>query len=94
MEKTSGEGQETEFWNSINDAKEMFWEATACSISGNWIIYTYEQQKAYLDSCIAVLQHGVEKAEHVAGNVPPTYFYYEVKDYEKDEEGILPVSYR
>lgn len=92
LEKTSGEGQETEFWNSINDAKEMFWEATACSISGNWIIYTYEQQKAYLDSCIAVLQHGVEKAEHVAGNVPPTYFYYEVKDYEKDEEGILPVK--
>lgn len=84
------DGQETKFWNSINEAKEAFWEDTNQEISGEWITFTYEQQKTYLDSCIAVLQRGVEKAEGVAGNVVPTYFYYEVEEYEKDQEGILP----
>lgn len=92
LREKAGAGQETDFWNSINDAKEMFWEATAGEILGEWITYTYEQQKLYLDSCIAVLKRGVEKAEKIAGNVPPTYFYYEVEEYEEDQEGILPTK--
>lgn len=92
LTKKNGNGQEMEFWNKINDAKELFWEATAHEISGNRITYTYEQQKVYLDSCIAVLQQGVEKAERVTGNVPPTYFYYEVEEYEENEKGILPIK--
>lgn len=92
LEQKMGEGQETEFWNHINDAKEKFWEETGREISGNWITYTYEEQKEYLDSCVAVLKRGVEKAEKIAGNVPPTYFYYEVEEYEEDQDGMIPVK--
>lgn len=92
LNNTAGTGPEMVFWNHINDAKECFWEATALAISGNYTIYTYEQQKVYLDTCIAALQRGVEKADYVAGSVPPTYFYYEVKEFEEDKEGILPIK--
>lgn len=86
-------GQEIDFWNAVNDAKEAFWEETAKELSGKMIVYTSARQMDYVNCCMEVMERAVQKAKGIGREVCPTYFYYEVKSYKEDTKGIQPLSF-
>lgn len=93
MLKKETPGEVYGFWDSINQAKEEFWEKTGKYISDRTRKLTYEDQKRILLAFQEVLERGKKKGEMIGGPVCPTYFYYEVEAYKKDENGILPLRF-
>ncbi len=91
MRKCSEE--DVDFWNAINEAKEAFWEKTGKEISGKTVTLSPEEQRKILKSYKAVLDEARMKAQRIGGPVCPTYFYYEVEEYQETAEGILPVKF-
>lgn len=81
------------FWNCINDAKEEFWEKTALCVDGSRKFWEMEQVLEILKAYRRILTCGIQKSFHMGHTVPATYYYYEVTDYEKTEEGILPTAF-
>ena len=51
-------------------------------------------QKTLLGLFEVVLRKGIEKAQRIGGPVCPTYFYYEVTQYEKIEQGLMPCQFQ
>lgn len=90
MEEMDSDGQAYGLWTDLNDAKEAFWEKTAKTISGTYVSWNKEMQKTLLGLFEVVLRKGIEKAQRIGGPVCPTYFYYEVTQYEKIEQGLMP----
>lgn len=93
------------FWNRINDAKEAYREKTYAGVSGNKTVYHTQQLSEMLEAFAETVGHGIEKACRIgaapdAGHgrvsgVCPTYFTYEVSEYETlGKEGIQPLAFR
>ena len=40
------------------------------------------------------MKKGIEKAQRVGGPVCPTYFYYDVPEYEKTQDGLMPLKFQ
>jgi hypothetical protein len=83
-----------DFWNRINDAKEEYRESTYEGISGDKMTYDSDTLLHWLEGFRETVFHGIEKARAYGGTICPTYFVYEVTEYEKREEGIFPVHMR
>ncbi|MFR8317102.1 MAG: hypothetical protein ACLU94_03035 [Catenibacillus sp.] len=94
MEEMDSDGQAYGLWTDLNDAKEAFWEKTAKTISGTYVSWNKEMQKTLLGLFEVVLRKGIEKAQRIGGPVCPTYFYYEVTQYEKIEQGLMPCQFQ
>lgn len=83
------------FWNKLNDIKEAYREATYEGISGDKLELSAKEISEFLELVDKVLAIGIEKAKSFSANgVIPTYFSFEVTDYNEDENGIYPVSIR
>lgn len=93
-EELEGDGSAVGFWTEINDAKERFWEETAEGVSGEVQSLDSAQLISLLNVFDLVLTLGRRKSEKLSPAVPATYYYYEVTDYKKDENGLLPVSFK
>ncbi len=87
------EGEIIDFWNRSNDIKEAYREVIYAGFSGKKETLSKEWLLSYLDDMIAILTRGQEKAKTLGGEPFATYFYYDVTDYEKDEEGIRPKAF-
>lgn len=81
------------FWNQINDAKEFFWESTAYQVDGSTINWTMTQILDTLNMYHFILKCGIEKSARLHPAVPATYYYYQVTNYEKTDDGILPTGF-
>ncbi len=92
-EETNRLGEMYDFWTRINDAKEDFWRKTGKEISGNMAVLKPEEQVRILQLYDRILDHANKKAQEIGGPVCPTYFYYEVENYQKDQDGILPLKF-
>ncbi len=82
------------FWNRINDVKEMYRDKTFSGISGKKKVFTSENLAEVLSSFLATVKRGIEKAVKLGGGICPTYFTYEVPNYEVTIEGIRPLEFR
>ncbi len=92
-EKLMGEGEVLSFWNRINDVKELYRDKTFSGISGQQKNYRSEELAAALKEWKAVVDHGIEKACGFGNGICPTYFAYEVPEYEMKREGICPLHF-
>lgn len=91
MASLSREGAQMSFWNRINDAKERYRRSVYAGPAGVGRPMRTAEAARLIDTCRRAVRIGIEKAR--AGRpVIPTYFYYEVTDYEEDEAGILPLA--
>lgn len=81
------------FWNRINDAKEIYRDKTFSGVSGKKVIFTTENLAEVLNSFLATVERGIEKAVKLGGGICPTYFTYEVPKYEVSKEGIKPLAF-
>ena len=89
----SGDGEVLSFWNRINDVKELYRDKTFAGISGQRRNYRSEGLAAVLREWETVVRHGIEKACAYGEGVCPTYFSYEVPEYEKKQDGIYPLRF-
>lgn len=92
-ENLAGEGEVLSFWNRINDVKELYRDKTFAGISGRKKTYRSEELAAALKEWEAVVKHGIEKACAFGDGICPTYFSYEVPEYEKKADGICPLRF-
>lgn len=81
------------FWNRINDVKEIYRDRVYNGVSGNKNTYTTENLAEMLNGFLAVVKRGIEKAVKIGNGICPTYFTYEVPQYEVYEEGIRPLAF-
>ena len=83
-----------EAWNYRNDKKEEYREKTKFGINGQKEIMTVEAILEKLMTWNLQITTGIQKAVEIGKGICPTYFYYEVKDYEKQEDGIEVKEFR
>lgn len=96
LEKDSidSEKQVLSFWNHINEAKEIYREKTYQGISGDVVCYNTSELVQVLNGWKDTVDIGIRKALEYGKGICPTYFYYEVEDYETGEDGITPLSFK
>ncbi len=76
------------FWNEINDVKEVYREKVFKGIDGNVVTKTADEMLEILKNFHKVVKKGIEKAFALNDGKCPTYFYFDVTDYKKDDDGI------
>lgn len=92
-ENLAGEGEVLSFWNRINDVKEVYRDKTFDGVSGRKSVYQSRDLAVTLAEWKQVVDHGIEKACRLGGGICPTYFSYEVPEYEKRKDGIYPLHF-
>lgn len=90
----SQEGEILSFWNRINDVKELYWDKMYSGISGKKKTYAGEALAEALKEWEVFVERGIEKACAFGEGICPTYFSYEVTDYEKKADGIVPLGFK
>lgn len=81
------------FWNAINDAKETYRDLVYDGIRGEVVTMESSQLLSIIGDFSRVVSAGVEKALHLGNGLAPTYFYYEVTNYDEDGDGIHPTEF-
>ena len=92
-EDVKTQGELLAFWNQVNDAKEAYRETVFAGISGHTKTTSGEQVADILESFLATVQCGIEKAVLLGEGICPTYFTYEVPEYEETEDGYNPLHF-
>ncbi len=93
-ERIREEGEVLNFWNRINDAKEAYRDTVFEGITGEEEEITAAQLIAMLTGLRDTVHAGVEKAVVLGEGICPTYFTYEVCEYEKSQKGYTPLRFR
>ncbi|WP_167959016.1 hypothetical protein [Anaerosporobacter faecicola] len=87
------EDQILTFWNAINDRKEEYREKTVFGVSGKKRALSNGYLLQLLQKWSLFIEEGIQKAVRYGNGLCPTYFSYEVRTYEEQENGILPTSF-
>ncbi|MBQ7943690.1 MAG: hypothetical protein IJ326_06500 [Lachnospiraceae bacterium] len=88
------QGENLSFWNRINDAKEAYRRTVFKSISGEEKIFSSVRIREILRGFLITVQEGIRKACVLGEGICPTYFTYEVMEYEKTQEGYRPLQFK
>ncbi len=93
-EKNIGKSMELmSFWNRINDAKEAYRAKTYEGVSGKHVSRSSEEIAAILEGFLKTSDKGIEKAIFYGQGLCPTYFTFEVPEYDVTDEGIIPLQF-
>ena len=92
-EEVKKEGEVLSFWNQINDAKEAYREKVFSGISGVKYLVSTEKVVKILNDFLETVICGIEKACILGNGICPTYFTYEVLEYEKVKGGYKPLKF-
>lgn len=82
------------FRNRCNDAKEAYRERVYAGVSGDTAVISSAELAGILEEWHAVVMKGIEKACAMSDGICPTYFTYEVTDYEERDDGIMPLDFQ
>lgn len=80
------------FWNQINDIKEAYRDRVYAGVSGDTKSFSGGKLVQMLEEWHEIVRRGIDKACDMAGGICPTYFYYDVTEYQECEDGILPLD--
>jgi len=81
------------FWNKINDAKEAYRNSTYEGISGDEVEVSSEEILSVLQGFRNTVGFGIKKALDYGKGICPTYFTYDVTEYEEKKDGIFPLHF-
>ena len=81
--------QDMATWNALNDIKEAYREKTLYGIEGSKVESKVQELVAVLENFHTVIKAGIARALDYGKGISPAYFTFEVKDYEKTEDGII-----
>ncbi len=78
-----------EFWNCRNELKEVYIKESSRGILGNKEVCDSSEILKVVEYMILVVEQGIERATSYTDEIVPTYFAYDLVDYEETEEGII-----
>ncbi len=81
---------ELEYWNQVNEVKEAYRAAVLWGIEGEKQTLSNSEIETILESWLEKLHEGTEKAIAYGEGLCPTYFTYEVSEYDKEGDVIIP----
>ncbi|MFN6991977.1 MAG: cellobiose phosphorylase, partial [Fervidobacterium sp.] len=70
------------YWNSISDLREAYREKTKFGFSGLQVTLNAKELEKKLRKLATKLRSALDKAIEENGGIMPTYYYYEVLDYD------------
>lgn len=82
------------FWNKVNDAKENYRDGIYKGVSGDTKVLPAEYLTEVLEQWHEIVRAGIDKACAMNEGICPTYFTFEVTDYEESETGIMPRDFK
>lgn len=82
------------FWNKVNEAKEAYRDIVYSGISGKKSDMDSLRLAEILDEWLKVVERGIKKACSLEEGICPTYFAYEVAEYEESDTGIIPKHFK
>lgn len=83
-----------EFWNRRNDSREAYREKIYGGIRGERTGMDSRELLEILQNFRDLVTEGIDRAGQYGSASVPTYFYYEVTEYEEKNGEILPISFR
>ncbi len=78
------------FWNKANDVKESYRQEVFNGISGDRVKVKSNLLVTTLKEWLEVVNRGIEKACSLEEAISPTYFAYQVNEYEEYKDGFIP----
>jgi len=70
------------YWDNVSNAREFYRERIRLGIDGEIVPIPFHELGGYLSLFVEKLQSGIERALDLNEGIPPTYFTYEVEQYE------------
>ena len=83
-----------EFWNHRNNSREAYREKIYGGIRGGRTAMNSRELLEILQNFRDLVTEGIDRAGQYGSASVPTYFYYEVTEYEEKNGEILPISFR
>lgn len=83
-----------DFWNKMNDAKEDYRDRIYQGVSGETVKLSAAYLIEALEQWHEIVRVGIDKACAMSEGICPTYFTYEVTDYQESEEGVWPLDFK
>lgn len=84
-----------EYWNKVSDLRESYREQINYKISGKEISILSVELKEILMKMISKIDLGIEKAKNLNDGKIPTFIYYDVTKFSKDNEGyVVPLEFK
>ena len=81
------------FWNQINTVKESYRNRVFEGIYGKKYEISMQELAQILEGFLETVKCGITKACLLGNEICPTYFYYEITDYEKTTQGYRPLHF-
>lgn len=85
---------DTDAWQHRNDVKEIYREKVYEKLSGDMKTLENSDVRAILKLMEKRLTKGISKAFELGEGIAPAYFTFDVTDYEKNDDGIMPKSFK
>ncbi len=92
-EEIAEKGEVLSFWNGVNDVKEAYRKQVFEGVSGTKVTMCAETLAQLLEEFLVTVSLGIKKACVLGQGICPTYFSYEVPEYEKTTEGYRPLRF-
>ena len=83
-----------EFWNRRNNSREAYREQIYGGIRGGRIAMNSRELLEILQNFRDLVTEGIDRAGQYGSVSVPTYFYYEVTEYEEADGEIFPTKFR
>lgn len=82
------------FWSRISDAREAYRETVRFGFEGTEAALSFDDVLVFLQRAERKIQEGMDKALRIGKGIYPTFFYYEAKEFEvqQDENGGMFVN--
>ncbi len=81
--------QEMHFWNERNKVKELYVQNTFKGVSGHKSKCNTLELIQMTEDMSKIVARGIERAMSYSNGIAPTYFAYDLVEYEETEEGIV-----
>ncbi|WP_341877781.1 hypothetical protein [Defluviitalea saccharophila] len=82
-----------QLWDEMNEAKEAYREQILFGIEGREEALSAAECLKHLNKWIEFLKNSIERAKVFSKNPCPTYFYYEMDEYEFKEGRVIPLKF-
>lgn len=79
---SKNEEREFLYWDAVSIARESYREVVRLGFDGETRAVAFQDLEEYLTLFLDKVQAGIDRALQLNGGIPPTYFFYDVEEYE------------
>lgn len=79
-------------WDQLNCLKEDYRDKTTWGIDGKKKLFKVDELQEIVESYLDYINDGITLMMNQANGICPTYYYYDILEYKKNGDYIIPVS--